>query len=187
MTIEKMYRHVTGFAPDGKATYAISGEVPPVEVAFQAGTTFFPLWGTGDEGAVVGANLAAVIAPFFPSGHGTRFMVVRFAPQGVGQAFSKDLSADRIAELRRDAEEKLPGLFDVHTTAEGTSASHATDTIDYVVVLEGQLHLSLDSGEEVVLEPGHFVVQRGTRHTWSNQTDQPATMVSMTLAASRVA
>jgi uncharacterized cupin superfamily protein len=185
MTMDKIYRHVTGFASDGTATYLQSGEVPPVEVAFQAGTTFFPLWGTGPGGAVVGTNVHPVFAPFFPSGHGTRFLVVRFSPQQVGQAFKEDLSTGELDALRRDAEAKLPGLFDVHASAAGTSASHATETVDYVVVLEGQLHLSLDSGQEVVLEPGHVVVQRGTRHTWSNQTDQPATMVVITLAASR--
>ena len=185
MTIDKIYRHVTGFAPDGTATYVQSGEVPAVEVSFQAGTTFFPLWGTDAGGAVVGANVDPVFAPFFPSGHGTRFLVVRFSPQRVGQAFREELSADELAALRRDAEAKLPGLFDVHASADGTSASHVTDTVDYVVVLEGQLHLSLDSGQEVVLEPGHVVVQRGTRHTWTNQTDQPATMVVITLAAGR--
>jgi quercetin dioxygenase-like cupin family protein len=186
MTIEKLYCHVTGFGHDGKARFIQSGEVAPIEVAFQAGTKFYRLWGTADEGAVVGCDLAPVFEPFFPSGHGTRWQIVRFPPQGTGEAFVGGLNPGDVEALRRDAEEKLPGLFSVHATAEGSSASHATDSIDYAMVLEGQLHLSLDSGEEVVLEPGHFVVQRGARHTWSNQTDKPAMMVGVTVAAKRV-
>jgi mannose-6-phosphate isomerase-like protein (cupin superfamily) len=51
-----------------------------------------------------------------------------------------------------------------------------TETLDYVYVLDGSVTLVLDT-EEVDLEEGNSVVQRGARHAWSNRTDQPCTLV----------
>jgi quercetin dioxygenase-like cupin family protein len=185
MTIDKIYRHVTGHGPDGKAIFMESGEVEADEVAFQPGARFWRLWGTGDDGAVVGSNSEAVIAPFFPGGHGTRFVIIQLPPD-TPEAWREARSHEELEALRRDAEERLPGLFDVHATTEGTSATHATDTVDYVVLLEGELHLELDDGTEVILKPGHCVVQRGTRHKWSNKSNKPATMVGLNVAARRL-
>jgi quercetin dioxygenase-like cupin family protein len=49
---------------------------------------------------------------------------------------------------------------------------HATDTLDFVMVLDGQLVLGLDDGEHV-LRAGDAVVQRGTRHRWRVVGDRP--------------
>lgn len=48
---------------------------------------------------------------------------------------------------------------------EDTPGMHATDTLDFMVVLSGHVVLGLDDGERVI-GPGEFVVQRGTRHRW---------------------
>jgi uncharacterized cupin superfamily protein len=45
---------------------------------------------------------------------------------------------------------------------------HRTETIDYAVLLEGELTLLLDD-EDVVLKAGDVVIQRGTNHAWSNR------------------
>ncbi len=49
---------------------------------------------------------------------------------------------------------------------------HATDTIDYLVVLSGEVTLVLEEGE-VALGPGDFVVDRGVVHGWRNPHDTP--------------
>jgi quercetin dioxygenase-like cupin family protein len=46
-------------------------------------------------------------------------------------------------------------------------------TLDFCAVIEGEVTLILDS-EDVNLHAGQIVVQRGTRHAWSNRTNQPA-------------
>ena len=46
---------------------------------------------------------------------------------------------------------------------------HTTATIDFEVVLEGEVWLELDDGEEVHLRVGDCVVQNGTRHAWRNR------------------
>ena len=62
---------------------------------------------------------------------------------------------------------------------------HATDTLDYLVVLSGEIVLQLEAGE-VVLHPGDLVVDRGVVHAWRNDTDLPATMDSVTVPANPV-
>jgi quercetin dioxygenase-like cupin family protein len=49
----------------------------------------------------------------------------------------------------------------------GQGAMHATDTIDYLVILEGQVTLLLEAGE-TALKAGDFVIDRGTVHGWRN-------------------
>ena len=50
---------------------------------------------------------------------------------------------------------------------------HRTQTLDYVVVIEGELVLLLDDSE-VTLKQGDVVVQRGTNHAWENRSDRVA-------------
>jgi quercetin dioxygenase-like cupin family protein len=49
------------------------------------------------------------------------------------------------------------------------SGMHTSDTIDYGIVLSGEVCLELDDGEEVHLKQGDCVVQNGTRHNWRNR------------------
>ena len=48
-----------------------------------------------------------------------------------------------------------------------------TRTLDFCVVLEGEIVLVLDM-QEVPLKVGDFIVQRGTSHAWSNRSNNPA-------------
>jgi quercetin dioxygenase-like cupin family protein len=57
------------------------------------------------------------------------------------------------------------------------SPTHRTETVDFGIVLEGEVVLVLDADAETVLGPGDVVVQRGTDHRWENRTEQPARMV----------
>jgi quercetin dioxygenase-like cupin family protein len=55
------------------------------------------------------------------------------------------------------------------------SPMHRTESIDYGIVLEGEIHLVLDDAE-VKLEAGDVVVQRGTDHAWDNRSDRTTRM-----------
>jgi mannose-6-phosphate isomerase-like protein (cupin superfamily) len=61
-------------------------------------------------------------------------------------------------------------ILDVYPLKDGgkRTAMHRTQTLDYVVVIEGELVLILDDSE-VTLKPGDVVVQRGTDHAWENR------------------
>jgi quercetin dioxygenase-like cupin family protein len=51
---------------------------------------------------------------------------------------------------------------------------HRTDTIDYVVCIDGPIDMDLDGGEVVTLQAGDALVQRGTNHSWVNRGTRPA-------------
>ncbi|MGE3690626.1 MAG: cupin domain-containing protein [Novosphingobium sp.] len=62
---------------------------------------------------------------------------------------------------------------------------HATDTIDYLVVISGAITLVLEEGE-TVCGPGTLIVDRGVNHGWRNDGDVPAVYASVTLPAKPV-
>ncbi len=55
------------------------------------------------------------------------------------------------------------------------SGFHRTDTLDYVLILDGEITLELDQGS-VDLRSGDCIVQRGTRHAWRNRSGRPVRM-----------
>lgn len=62
---------------------------------------------------------------------------------------------------------------------------HATDTIDYLVILQGHVTLVLEEGE-ADLGPGDFVVDRGVVHGWRNPHDAPCVAAVVNLPAQPV-
>ena len=54
------------------------------------------------------------------------------------------------------------------------SPMHRTESVDYGIVLAGEVHLVLDDGSQTRLGPGDVVVQRGTDHAWDNRGDAVA-------------
>jgi mannose-6-phosphate isomerase-like protein (cupin superfamily) len=66
-------------------------------------------------------------------------------------------------------------ILDIHPPKDGgkRTVMHRTKTLDYVVVIEGELILLLDDSE-VALQAGDVVVQRGTHHAWENRSDKNA-------------
>jgi mannose-6-phosphate isomerase-like protein (cupin superfamily) len=56
---------------------------------------------------------------------------------------------------------------------------HKTPTVDYVVLLSGEISLVLDEGEPVELKPFDAVVQRGVGHSWLNTGREPALLVAV--------
>ena len=62
---------------------------------------------------------------------------------------------------------------------------HRTNTVDYVVVLDGEICLELDDQQERVLKPHDIVIQNGTRHAWRNRSERPATLAVILVGAQR--
>ena len=59
---------------------------------------------------------------------------------------------------------------------------HKTHTIDYAVIVKGEIYAVLDQ-EEVLLKAGDSLVQRGTHHAWSNRSDEPCTIAFVLISA----
>jgi len=53
------------------------------------------------------------------------------------------------------------------------SPMHRTNSIDYGIVMEGEVELELDDGAKRTVRQGGIVVQRGTNHLWRNTTERP--------------
>jgi quercetin dioxygenase-like cupin family protein len=68
-------------------------------------------------------------------------------------------------------------------TGEEHPFMHATDTIDYIIVTQGEIYLILEE-EEVLLKAGDVAIQRGTNHSWSNRTKEPCSFYVVLLDAS---
>ncbi|MDB5703612.1 MAG: cupin protein [Sphingomonas bacterium] len=67
------------------------------------------------------------------------------------------------------------------------SRMHRSWSIDYAIVLDGEIELQLDSGEVQHLDTGDIVVQRGTNHLWRNPGTEPCRVVFILIEAVPVA
>lgn len=62
---------------------------------------------------------------------------------------------------------------------------HRTDTIDYDIIISGEVWMQVDDEVEVHLKAGDCVIQNGTRHAWHNRSDSPCVFVSVIVGAKR--
>ena len=90
---------------------------------------------------------------------------------------------------RRDVGITLPGgtVFRIGEIAPGgRSPMHRTNSVDYGIVLDGELDMELGDGKVVQLLAGDVVVQRGTNHAWINRSDRPCRMAWILIDADPV-
>ena len=174
----KVRRVVTGHDAAGQAIIASDTEVDGFRPVLSPGSEFHNLWGADeaphfpDDGAMPPRTM------YFPAVGGFRFgfFTVPPASSAEGAAPPPDLEA-AVAEF--DA--GMPGLTAyMEPDAPGM---HTTDTIDFEVVLDGEVWLELDDGVEVHLRPGDTVVQNGTRHAWRNHGDTPCRLAVFIVGA----
>ena len=156
-------------AVDGKGKSIVFDETPlePIEVALMPGTGIYPIWGYDQAPTVPVEAPSSVHAPFFPNPSGSRFDIVRFPP--ASPATPGEIDEATIGAMVAECEEKLPGL--IGAMEPDGSGMHTTRTVDYGIVLSGEVYLLLDDGVEVRMPAGTCVVQNGTRHGWQNRGD----------------
>ena len=180
MTIHQVRRVVTGVLPEGKAVFSSDGAPPVViELDSSPGNEFFMIWGTDDVPQVPtdGADPTLSMESFSPGPYGTRFLINRFPP-GMG--------TDAVEGTIGTAEEfanKMPGISESLESED--PMMHTTDTIDYGIVLSGEMWLELDDGVEAHLTVGDCIIQNGTRHAWRNRGSEPCVMAFVMVGARR--
>lgn len=158
-------RVVTGHDTHGQAVVVESG-APTKVVALEhiPGTVFYEIWSTPSTPAPIDnepdPTTGELVLP--PPRHGTRVRIVDIPPDT--EDFLK-----HGAERMRSAFAKM-GDADASTVKADSPhpLMHRTESVDYGVVLEGELTLVLDASE-VPLTQGDVVVQRGTNHAWANR------------------
>ncbi|EJT06442.1 cupin domain-containing protein [Rhizobium sp. CCGE 510] len=111
-----------------------------------------------------------------PEPGATKVMIVVFPPDSV---FA---TVDHKAAFEEQAIH-IPGL--IQAFEPDAPGMHTTDTVDYDIVLDGEIWLELDDGAETLLQQGDVVVQCGTRHAWRNKGERPATMCFVLIGAER--
>ncbi|WP_155054385.1 cupin domain-containing protein [Streptomyces blattellae] len=165
-------RRVVTAVRDGKSVFASDGPVPNAHrYTSIPGMTTSVVYATAappslpqDEGETAPPRLRVPPAP-----GETRLMIVTFPPDSVMASPNFDPAA-------ADAEQRefIPGLAELFEP--DAPGMHRTDTVDYDIVLDGEIWLELDDGATTHLRQGDIVVQCGTRHAWRNKGKRRATM-----------
>ncbi|MCC5951046.1 MAG: cupin domain-containing protein [Acidimicrobiia bacterium] len=175
--MEPIRRVVTGHDEGGRAVVVDDGPVEPITLSLLPGFETTELWHTNETPAMRD-DLGSPGAPtYFPPPGGTVLRVVTFPPDSSGM-LAPDFD---FAAALDEANEKVPDL--VAKLEPDNPGMHTTDSVDYGIVLEGELDLELDDGVTTTVRPGTIVVQRGTRHAWRNRSDRPARMAFVLVGA----
>jgi hypothetical protein len=169
MSLAPVQRIVTGHDGAGKAIVSSSGALPTVvELAAIPGVVFHEVWNTAASPAPIDSGPDPTLGPLVlaPPPGGTRLRFVDIPPD------TEELLARGAASVK----EGFAEVGDVAASTVGADSPHPlmhrTESIDYGVVIEGELTLLLDHGE-VVVRAGNVVVQRGTNHAWANRSGKP--------------
>lgn len=175
-------RVVTGHDEQGKSVVLSNGVVAR-DIAFQhvPGFTAALVWATqSGQGLPAGRHDAAAdAASWVPEPDGSRLLVITFPPDKVMLADGFDPQAAGaeygavLPGLAEKFEQEHPGM-------------HTTDSVDYGVVLDGEIVLELDDGREILCSQHDIVIQQGNRHAWRNRSDRPATVLFVLLGAQRL-
>ena len=166
-----MRRLITGHNAEGKSVITIDG--PPARSLSENEGGLYELWNTdGNEintlDDIDRADSEVLLSP--PVG-GTKFRYFQINPTPEG------VPADLIEAATAAAFEKMGAAHHrVDTTRH--PAMHKTKTIDYIILLKGDVTLLLDE-EEVDLKPFDVVVQRGTNHAWVNNGSETALFIAV--------
>jgi mannose-6-phosphate isomerase-like protein (cupin superfamily) len=160
-------RIVTGHDNDGKSVVIIDGPAAP------SGAFWFTEAAPADNSAV--GDAAQLVRKLEPPVGGTIFRYAVIPPEdSTISAEERERSTARLfaqmdaADCRTDIS-RHPGM-------------HKTRTVDYVVLLSGEVTMLLDKAE-VNLKPFDVVVQRGTSHAWVNKGKEPAILAAVLVDA----
>lgn len=159
-------RVVTGKDASGKAIVMIDQLAPITHDRKETGIAMSQLWMTDSMPAAQrydsDASVQKTGVP--PPPNGTIFRVVEFAPE-------KDIPAS--FATHREFVGKM-GLQPEGSQRESPRhpAMHKTNTVDYAVIISGEIDMLLDDSE-VHLKAGDVVVQQGTNHAWANRGTEP--------------
>jgi mannose-6-phosphate isomerase-like protein (cupin superfamily) len=168
---------VTGHDDAGRAIFVDDRQLDPITLSLIPGAEYHRLWGGNEPPSFPDDGSPRATDPFFPPVGGYRFLIFTLPPGHRQTAAPPEGLAAAMAEM----EERLPGAL-AHFDPE-SPGMHTTASVDFEVVLEGEVWLELDDGAEVLLEPGDTVVQNGTRHAWRNRGDAPARLVAFLVGA----
>ena len=131
------------------------------------------VWAAGVNSRAADVEKARAHRTIEPPPKGSVCRVITFPPDAV---YAGKVGASEVAAF-------FAAAGSPHASTYSPKAPHPymqkTQTLDFCLVLEGKITLVLDT-EEVDLEAGDTVIQRGTNHAWSNRSSQPC-VIAFTL------
>lgn len=166
-----MRRVITGHDNDGKSIVVLDGP-PACSIGEDVGG-LFELWNTdgnpiNTKDRIDRADSEIILSP--PrNGSKFRYFQINPTPEGVPMDVMQDMAAEAFKKI---------GASHHRVDTAKHPAMHKTDTIDYIILLKGDVTLILDQ-EEVDIKPHDVVVQRGTNHAWVNNGNEPALLVAI--------
>ncbi len=165
--VHRLKRIVTGKNNNGQSIVALEGPPAPTYEPIP-GAGLFEIW--SDAGGRSFENLPgpAALLPAF-GGTKCRWFTVLPVPPGV--------TPQQLAAYY-DSSFKAMTPHDIRPDTTRHPGMHCTETLDFIIVIEGKVRLILDNEERVLL-PGDVVVQRATNHAWSCVGDVPALLVAI--------
>lgn len=174
---KRFRRVVTGHDKAGKSIFVADGLAPNVlEMASMPGVALTDLWRTGSAPASNAGNKDAARGKIKlePPPDGTILRIVEFPP-------------DKTWRKSADAKKAFASIGAHGAPDHGSDDAmmHATASVDYIIVLEGEIHAVLDKGE-TLLKRGDILVQRGTNHSWSVRGNKPAIVAAILVGAAPV-
>ena len=173
-----MRRIITGHNEEGKSVISIDG--PPARSIGEEAGGLFEIWNTDGSGfdtqsKTDRADIDILLSPV-TGGTKFRYFQINPIPEGVSQ--------EAIEAATAEAFEKI-GAAHHRVDTSRNAAMHETNTIDYIILLKGDVSLILDD-EEVKLQPHDVVVQRRTNHAWVNHGTEPALLIAVLIDSSLV-
>lgn len=159
-------RVVTGHNAAGKSIFVMDGATPHVFSRAPGSAIVNELWETAKTPAENRGNEDSIKRGHRlpPPKNGSVFRIIEYPPD-----------KERLAALEK--KHALPDDGSGHAQARDRKnprhlGFHKTDTVDYAIVLSGEIYALMDEGE-VLLKTGDVLIQRGTNHAWSNRTGEP--------------
>lgn len=163
-------RVVTGHDADGKAVILSDGPTPHVKTSpHRPGVVINNLWTTATMPVPTHGSTDPVTSAMKlePVANGMNFRIVEFPPE-----------ADYLESISGEDARKAFDAMGAGHALEGQAEHakprhpfmHKTSTLDYAIVLTGEVYLMLDE-DEVLMKAGDVCVQRATNHVWSNRSD----------------
>jgi mannose-6-phosphate isomerase-like protein (cupin superfamily) len=175
--IWRVRRVLTGHDAEGKSVFIADGPAPNVkEMASMPGLALTDLWETGAAPASNAGDADAAARPvrLEPPRSGTILRIVEFPPD----------SAWRQGADAKAAFQSI-GAGHAKDRASSDPMMHKTSTVDYIVVLKGEIYAIMEKGEKH-LKAGDILVQRGTNHSWSVRGNEPCIVAAILVSAKPV-
>lgn len=177
-TVPELHCIVTGRNKAGKSVIVSKDAVKAVSAALAPGYEFYHLWGNDSVPKLPSDGTPPEQPQYFPPKNGFRFGIFTLPPTTTA-AIAPASTPANITEFNH----KLPGMGEV--LERDHPGMHTTDTVDFDVVVFGEVVMELDDSAEVLLKAGDCVIQNGTRHAWHNRSSQIAVIAFSLIGAER--